>query len=155
MFVADLLLQLTGTGHGFTAREPRRATTPMSTRGSRAMATGLIITLLAVSAGISFGGSGGGFGLLLSFVGILAGVNVIIVGVRLADDPAAPIGTLVFAGARALTTFMHRRLAFVGLVTVSSAFTAVAGETGPMLCFSMFVLLLVGVSLINIGVLGA
>ncbi|CAL4997108.1 unnamed protein product [Urochloa decumbens] len=124
----------------------------MSTRGTRAMATGLIITLLAVSAGISFGS---GFGLLLSFVGVLAGVNVIAGGVRLADDPAAPIGPAVFAGARALTAFMRRRLAFVGLVTVSSAFTAVAGETGPMLCFSMFVLLLVGVSLINIGVLGA
>ncbi|OEL36877.1 hypothetical protein BAE44_0002104 [Dichanthelium oligosanthes] len=36
----------------------------------------------------------------------------------------------------------------------SSAVTAVSGEAGPVLCFGMHALLLLGLSLINIGVLG-
>ncbi|RCV29795.1 hypothetical protein SETIT_6G041800v2 [Setaria italica] len=129
---------------------------PMSlTRGSsRAMYTGLIILLLAVGAGINFGDCDGLSGPLLSFLGVVAGANVIAAGVRTADDPAAPIGPapVAFAGARA---FMRRNLAVVGLVMVSSASTAVAGETGPAFSFMMFVLLVFGVSLINIGVHGA
>ncbi|RCV29794.1 hypothetical protein SETIT_6G041700v2 [Setaria italica] len=130
------------------------AVTPMSTRGSsRAMYTGLIILLLAVGAGINFGDCDGLSG-LLSFVGVVAGANMIAAVVRTADDPAAPIGPApaVFAGARA---FMRRNLAVVGLVMVSSASTAVVGETGPAFSFMMFVLLVFGVSMINIGVHGA
>nr|TKW08655.1 hypothetical protein SEVIR_6G038100v2 [Setaria viridis] len=71
--------------------------------------------------------------------------NMIAAGVRTADDPAAPIGPTfaAFAGARA---FMRRNLAVVGLVLVSSASTAVAGETGPTFSFMIFVLLVFGVS---------
>ncbi|KAG2577169.1 uncharacterized protein LOC120677687 [Panicum virgatum] len=123
--------------------------------GSMAMTAGLIIVLLAVSAaGFNFGG--GGFGLLLSFAGVLAGASIIAAGVRMADDdPAAPVGPAAFDGtARALAAFLRRHLAVVGLVVASSAVTAVSGEAGAVLCFGMFALLLLALSIIAIGVLG-
>ncbi|RLN04919.1 hypothetical protein C2845_PM13G05760 [Panicum miliaceum] len=118
------------------------------------MATGLIVVLLAVSAGVNF--SGGGFGLLLSFAGVLAGANNIAAGVAMADDPAPapPVGPAAFAGARALAAFLRRHLAVVGLAMASSAVTAVAGEAGPVLCFGMLALLLLALSLTTVGVLG-
>nr|XP_034600056.1 uncharacterized protein LOC117860786 [Setaria viridis] len=142
----------TAAGYSVSSLASMDAVTPMSTRGSsRAMYTGLIILLLAVGAGINFGDCDGLSGPLLSFLGVVAGANMIAAVVRTADDPAAPIGAApaAFAGARA---FMRRNLAVVGLVMVSSASTAAAGETGPAFSFMMFVLLVFGVSLINIGV---
>jgi len=125
----------------------------MSARGGggrRAMAAGLIIVLLAVSAaGFNFGG--GGFGLLLSFAGVLAGANIIAGGVRMADDPAPPTGPAVFAGARAPA---RRKLAVLGMILASSAAMAVAGEARPALCFGTLALLLLALSLTTIEVLG-
>jgi len=66
------------------------ATPPMAAPGSGLTATGLAVTVIAVSVGVS---STGGFALLLSFAGVLAGASLIFVGVRVADDdPTAPIG---------------------------------------------------------------
>ncbi|KAG2577170.1 hypothetical protein PVAP13_6NG085500, partial [Panicum virgatum] len=129
------------------------ATTPMSARGGgKATATGRIVLLLAVSAGINFsGGGGGGFGLLLSFAGVLAGANIIAGGVRMADDPAPPTGPAVFAGARAPA---RRKLAVLGMILASSAAMAVAGEARPALCFGTLALLLLALSLTTIEVLG-
>jgi len=48
-----------------------------------------------------------------------------------------------------------RNTAAVGLVVMASCTsTVVSGEPGPVLCFAMFVLLLLGVSLVNIGARG-
>ncbi|CAL5010610.1 unnamed protein product [Urochloa decumbens] len=129
---------------------------PMSTPGSRARAAGFIILLVSVSVGIDF--SAGGFvGLLLCFAGVLAGTSLVGVGVRMADDPAAaPVVSAAFDGARDLAACLRRHLAVVSLVLASSAFTAVSSEADadPVLCFAMFALLLLGLSLINNGVTG-
>uniref|UniRef100_A0A0A9B767 Uncharacterized protein n=1 Tax=Arundo donax TaxID=35708 RepID=A0A0A9B767_ARUDO len=119
----------------------------MSTRGSSVMATGFAILLLALSTAIG----SSGFGLLVSLVGVLAGANLIAVGVH---DPA-PIAAAVFAGVGALTALLRRNLAAAGLIMASSAVTAIAGEAGPALCFAMFALLLLGISLVTTGFLGA
>ena len=114
--------------------------------------TGLTVALFAASVGIT---SGGAFGSLTSFAGVLAGASIIAAGVVMADDgPAAPAGPAACDGACALAAFLRRHLAVVGLVAASSAVTAVSGEAGPALCFGMFALLLLARSLITIGVLG-
>ncbi|CAO2205971.1 unnamed protein product [Urochloa humidicola] len=124
----------------------------MSTPGSRARAAGLAILLVSVSAGIN-SGSGGFVGFLLCFAGVHAGVGLVGVGVLMADDNAVPVVPVVFDGARALAAFLRRHLAAVGLVMASCAVTAVSGEAGPVLCFAMFALLLLGLSPVNIGAL--
>ncbi|XP_035823114.1 uncharacterized protein [Zea mays] len=124
---------------------------PMSTPGSRARAIGLTITLLSVSGGIHFS-STCGFGLLLSFTGILAGANLVAFGVSKADDNPAPTFPTAFDSARALAAFMRRSTATAGLVMASCAVTAVSsGEADPVLFFAMFALLLLGVSLVIAG----
>jgi len=126
----------------------------MAAPGSWATATGLVLTLIAVSAGVS---SAGGFALLLSFAGVLAGASLIAIGVRMADDdPTAPIGRpgVLPAGVRvrALVHCLRRNLALVGLLLASSAASAAAAdrEAAPVLCFCAFALLLLGLSLLNI-----
>jgi hypothetical protein len=109
------------------------------------MAIGFTVMLLSVSAGIHF--SAGGFGLLLSFTGILVGANLVAVGVRMHEHP------VVFDGACALAAFMCNTAA-VGLIMASYAVTVVFGEADLVLCFAMFALLLLGVSLINVGARG-
>ncbi|XP_072150706.1 uncharacterized protein [Setaria viridis] len=111
------------------------------------MFAGLAILLFSVSAGFNSGA--GGFGLLLYFAGVLAGANIVAVAIRMSDaDPA------VLAEARALAEFLGHNLAVVGLVMASCAVTAVSGEAGQVLCFGMFALLLLGLSLISVGILG-
>ena len=111
------------------------------------MSIGLTIMLLSVSAGIHFGD--GGFALLICFTGVLAGANLVAVGVRMADH-LVPTFPAVFGGARALAAFVRRNTAAVGLFMASCAVTMlVAGEAHPVLCFATFVLLLLGVFLIN------
>ncbi|CAO2205965.1 unnamed protein product [Urochloa humidicola] len=107
-----------------------------------AIAAGFAILVLAVSAGVNLI-SDSAFGLLLSFAGVLAGVNAIAYGVWIARDAAAaPIGhPAVFDGAGALPAFLRRNLAAVGLIVASSAIAAVV--------------LLLGFALINAGVRGA
>jgi hypothetical protein len=127
---------------------------PMSTPGSRARAIGLTITLLSVSGGIHFS-STCGFGLLLSFTGILAGANLVAFGVSKADDNPAPTFPTAFDSARALAAFMRRSTATAGLVMASCAVTAVSGgEADLVLFFAMFALLLLGVSLVIAGARG-
>jgi hypothetical protein len=133
----------------------------MATRGSREKATGLVLTLLAVGAGVS---SAGTLVLLLSFAGVLAGASLIFVGVRVADDdPTAPIGrrpgVLAAGVVRALVHCLRRNLALVGLLLASSAAasaTAAAAvvdrEAAPVLCFCAFAVMLLGLSLLNTGV---
>ncbi|CAO2200719.1 unnamed protein product [Urochloa humidicola] len=123
----------------------------MSTPGSRERAAGLALLLIFVSAGINISASA--FGLVLCLSGILAGVGLIGVGVHMADDNLVPVVPAVFGGARALAAFLRRHLAVVGLVMASCAVTAVSGEVGQVSCFAMFALLLLGLSLINIGVI--
>ena len=126
----------------------------MTTPGRMARATGLTIMLISASIGMN-SGAGGVVGLILSFMGILAGANLIAVGVRMANDPAARMGPAVFAGASALAAFLRRHLPVVGLVIASCAVAAVSGgEAGPVLCFGMSALLLLGLSLTTIGILG-
>nr|TKW08652.1 hypothetical protein SEVIR_6G038000v2 [Setaria viridis] len=110
------------------------------------MFAGLAILLFSVSAGFNSGA--GGFGLLLCFAGVLAGANIIAVGIL------APVVPAVLAEARALAEFLGRNLAVVGLVMASCAVTAISGEAGQVLCFGMFALLLLGLSLISVGILG-
>jgi len=129
----------------------------MTTPGSMARAAGLTIMLISASVGInSGGGGGGGFGLILSFMGVLAGANLVAVGIRMASDPtpAAPVVPEVFAGARALAYFLRRHLTVAGFFMASCAVAAVSGGAGPVLCFGMSALLLVGLSLISVGILG-
>ena len=128
-----------------------RATPAMSTPGSRATAASLAVMLISVYAGMHF--SAGSFGLLLCFMGVLVGGSLVAAGVRMADGPA-PIVPVVFASARALAAFVRRNTAAVGLVMASCAVTAVSGEEDPVLCFATFALLLLSVSLINIGACG-
>ncbi|XP_062192467.1 uncharacterized protein LOC133895962 [Phragmites australis] len=123
---------------------------PMSSPGSRAMTTGLMVVLLAVSASIT---SGGGDRLHLNLLGVLTGVNLIVIGVRMTDHPMAFV-TITSPNIVALAAFSHRNLDIVGFIMVSSAITAVAGVVSPALCFGLFALLLLGISLINIGIFG-
>ena len=114
----------------------------MAAPGSGLTATGLAVTVIAVSVGVS---STGGFALLLSFAGVLAGASLIFVGVRVADDdPTAPIGRpgVLAAG---VVHCLRRNLALVGLLLASSA--------APVLCFCAFAVTLLGLSLLNTGVL--
>ncbi|KAJ1267571.1 hypothetical protein BS78_07G066200 [Paspalum vaginatum] len=127
------------------------ATSPMRAPGSSAMAIGLMVMLISVSLGINSGA--GGIGLLLSFPGVVAGVFLVIVGVRAADVHPAPVVPAVLDGARGLVSFLRRNHTVVGFVLVSSAITAVSGEAGAVLCFLMFAVLLLGVYLIGIGTL--
>jgi hypothetical protein len=144
MFLVVLLLfQLT---EDYGATPP-----PMSTPGSRAMSIGFTVMLLSISAGIHFGADG--FSLLLSFMGVLAGTNLVTLGIRMADHPASTFPA-VFGGARAPTAFVRSNTAAMGLVMASCAITVVSGESDPMLCFGMLAVLLLGVSLINIGARG-
>ncbi|CAO2205963.1 unnamed protein product [Urochloa humidicola] len=115
----------------------------MNTPGSSTRAAGLAILLISVGAGIGTSC----FSLLPCFAAVLAGASLVAVGVRVADDVPA-----VFDGD--LAAFLRRHLAAVGIVVASSAVTAVSGDAGPVLCFSMFALLLLGLCLINIGALG-
>jgi hypothetical protein len=123
----------------------------MSTPESRAMTIGFIVMLLSVSAGMHFGA--GGFGLLLCFLGVLVDASLVAAGVSLADG-STPIVLVVFASARAITAFVRRNTAVVGLVMASCAVTTVSSEADPMLYFGMFALLLLGLTLINIGARG-
>ena len=123
----------------------------MSTPGSRAKDAGLTVMLISVSASMHFGT--GGFGLLLCFMGVLVGASLVAAGVSMNDGPAR-IVPVVSGGARALAVFVRRNTAAVGLVMASCAVTAVSGEEDPVLCFAMFSLLLLAVSLINMGACG-
>ena len=111
------------------------------------MSIGFIVMPLSISVGIHFGADGFG---LLSFMGVLAGTNLVTVGIRMADHPA-PTFPAVFGGARAPTAFVRRNTAAMGLIMTSCAVTMVSGELDPMLCLGMLAVLLLGVSLINIG----
>ncbi|CAO2205950.1 unnamed protein product [Urochloa humidicola] len=121
--------------------------------GSRARAAGLAILLISISVGVNFFGAGG-FGFLLCFAGVLAGASLVAIGVRMTDADPVSVVPEVLAGARALHAFLQRNLAVVGIVMASSAVTVVSGEAGPVLCFGVFALFLLGLSLINIGALG-
>ncbi|CAL5010619.1 unnamed protein product [Urochloa decumbens] len=125
----------------------------LNTPGSRARAAGFAVLLISVSAGINFFGAGG-FGLVLCFAGVLVGASLVAVGVRMADADPVSVVPEVVAGARALHAFLQRNLTVVGLVMASCAITAVSGEAGPVLCFGVFALFLLSISLINIGTLG-
>ena len=124
----------------------------MTTPGSMARATGLTIMLISASIGMN----SGSVGLILSFMGFLAGANLLSVGVRMAGDPApaAPVVQAVFAGARALAGFLRRHLTVAGFFIASCAVAVVSGDAGPVLCFGMSALLLLGLSLISVGILG-
>ena len=139
----------------FGSTPAKQGTAAISTPRSMARAPRLAIMLISSSVGINFG-AGGGFGLILSFTGVLAGANLIAIGVRMAGGlgPAAPVVQAVFAGARALAAFPRRHLTVVGLVMASCAVAAVSGDAGPVLGFAMSALLLLGLSLISIGILG-
>ena len=127
----------------------------MTTPGSMAKDAGLTIMLISASVGIS-SSAAGGFGLILSFTGVLAGANLIAIGVRMAGGlgPAAPVVQAVFACARALAGFLRRHLTVAGFFIASCAVAVVSGDAGPVLCFGMSALLLLGLSLISVGILG-
>ncbi|TVU43085.1 hypothetical protein EJB05_09522, partial [Eragrostis curvula] len=133
---------------------PSDAPSPtMSNLGSRLTAAGFAFMLLAVSVGVGSVKCGA----LLGLVGVLVGANFIAIGVRMAEEPTAPIRHSVFAAGVGgeLTAFRRRNLTVLGLAMASSAVTAVvAAEASPLLCFSMFALLLLGLWLVAAGVLG-
>jgi hypothetical protein len=110
-------------------------------------------TIMLVSVSAAMHPCDGGFGLLLCFWGVLVGASLIVIGVRMADAPT-PIVPVVIGGAQALAEFVRRNTAIVGLIMASCAVTAVSGEEDPVLCFAKFALLLLTVSLINIGARG-
>ncbi|CAO2187229.1 unnamed protein product [Urochloa humidicola] len=122
----------------------------MTRQSKRVIATGLTIVFVTASLGVS--SASGGYGLLLCFLGLVTGVNLVAVGVWMADNPSPTILTSLL-GIRALTTFLRCNLAVIGIVAASSAVTAVAGEASPVLCGGFFALLLLGVYLITAGVL--
>jgi hypothetical protein len=84
------------------------------------------VMLLSVSAGIDF--SAGGFDLLLSFMGLLAGANLVSVGIRMHEH------SVVFDGACAQAAFMRRNTAAVGLVMASYAGGLRRGKSRALLC---------------------
>jgi hypothetical protein len=120
-----------------------------SNPSSRVTAIGLAVMLLGVSAAVG----SGELGLLLGLVGVLVGANTIAAGVRrMGEDPTTPTYPAVLG---ALTAFLPRNLAVVGVMLSSTAVTAVsAGEAGPVFCFAMFTLFLLGLCFMNIQVLG-
>jgi hypothetical protein len=110
---------------------------------SRVTAIGLAVMLLGVSAGV--GSSEPGF---------LLGANTIAAGVRrMGEDPTTPSSPAAPARLGGLTAFLRRNLAVVGITLSSTAITAVSGgEAGPVLCFAMFTLFLLGLCFIYMGV---
>jgi hypothetical protein len=117
---------------------------------SRVTTIGLAIMLLGISAGVG----SGELGLLLGLVGVLVSANTIAAGVRrMGEDPATPSSPAAPACLGALTAFLRRNLAVVGIMLSSAAVTAVSGgEAGPVLCFAMFALFLLGLCFIYMGV---
>jgi hypothetical protein len=115
-------------------------------RRSRVTAIGLAVMLLGVSAGE--------LGLLLGLVGVLIGTNTIAAAgvLRGGEEPTTPDGPAAPARLGALTAFLRRNLAVVGIILSSAAVSA--GEAGPVLSFAMFALLLLGLCFISIQVLG-
>ncbi|CAD6246910.1 unnamed protein product [Miscanthus lutarioriparius] len=95
----------------------------------------------------------GSLGLLVCFMGVLVGTNLVAISVRMDDGPAS-IFPVVPGGARALGAFVRRNIAAVGLFMASCAFAALSCEEDAVLCFGMFVLLLLGLTLINVGARG-
>jgi hypothetical protein len=71
----------------------------------------------------------------------------------MADNPA-PTFPAASGSAHALGAFVRRNTTAMGLVVASCAVAAVSCEAEPVLCFVMFDLLLLAVSLINMGVRG-
>ncbi|KAK3121155.1 hypothetical protein QOZ80_8BG0647220 [Eleusine coracana subsp. coracana] len=116
--------------------------TMSNTPGSRATAVG-------------FGICSDDLGMLLGLMGILVGASFIAVGLRMCDDPTTPIVHAAFVRVSALIlAFLHRNLAVMGLVMASFAVTAIAGgEAGPVLCFAMLPLFLLGLCFVHIHVL--
>jgi hypothetical protein len=121
-------------------------------RSSRVTAIGLAVMVLGVSAGVG----SGELGLLLGLVGVLAGANTIAAGVlKGAEDPTTPTCPAAPAGLGALTAFLPRNLAVVGIMLSSTAVTAVSGgEAGPVFCFAMLALFSLGLCFINMRVVG-
>uniref|UniRef100_J3MQX1 Uncharacterized protein n=1 Tax=Oryza brachyantha TaxID=4533 RepID=J3MQX1_ORYBR len=99
-------------------------------------------------AGVSIGVNFGGHALVLSLAGILAAVVLIAVSVRMTQDPTAFGTTTTFPG------ITCRHLAVVWLAAVSTAITALTGQDNPANCISLFVCILVGITLITAGFLG-
>ncbi|CAN6321684.1 unnamed protein product [Urochloa humidicola] len=83
-----------------------------------AVATGFVALLIAVSGAFAFGGSS--FALLLSFMGVIASVNIIFAGVSMADDGPVPLPppiagrgpAMLVAGVGGLAVFLRRNIAF-------------------------------------------
>jgi hypothetical protein len=142
LFVLDIFCYLYSTGGDVVVdRMP-----PMSaSTGSWLTATGFAFTL--------FGVTGGGE-LLIDLLGVLVGANFIAAGVRRMDeDPTTPTSPAAPAVSGALTAFPRRNLAVVGITLSSAAVTAVSGgEAGPVLCFAMLALFLLGLCFINMAV---
>ncbi|OEL38605.1 hypothetical protein BAE44_0000376 [Dichanthelium oligosanthes] len=108
-----------------------------------AEAVGLVMASCAVMA---VSGEAGPVLCFAMFALLLLGLSMINVGAV-----PAPIVPAVFDGARALAALLRRNLTVVGLVMASCAVMAVSGEASPVLCFAMFALLLLGLSMINVG----
>ncbi|KAJ1255277.1 hypothetical protein BS78_K268000 [Paspalum vaginatum] len=127
----------------------------MSSQARSVVATSLVIIFLAASTGVS----SHGYEQLLCLLALLTGVNLMALGIWMADNPSATVPTELAGMASlvvgVLATFLRRNLAVIGLITASSAsaVVAVAGEASPALCVASFALLLLGVSMITAGVL--
>jgi hypothetical protein len=118
---------------------------------SRVTAIGLAVMSLGVSAGVS----SGELGLFLGLLGVLVGANTIAAAgvLKGGEEPTMPTGAAAPARLGALTAFLDRNVAVVGIILSSAAVTAAStGEAGPVLCFAMFPLLLLGLCLVNIRV---
>jgi hypothetical protein len=115
------------------------------------MTIGLTVMLVSVSVAMHLGA--GGFGLLLCFGGVLVGASLLAVGVRMANGPM-PSVPVVFGGARSLAVFVHRNTTAVGFVMASCAVTMASDKEDPVVCFGMFALFLLGLTLVNIGARG-
>lgn len=125
----------------------------MSSDGSWVMATGLLVAMVAVSAGVDSRGVAntvGGYGPLVSLLGLLAGVNLISLGVWMTNGPLADSSPTASPSKAPLTACVRRNPAVVGIVLSSSAVAA-----GQAICLGLLTLLLIGISLTTLGVLGA
>ncbi|CAL5010634.1 unnamed protein product [Urochloa decumbens] len=130
----------------------RELAAPMDQRGTKLMVAGLFITMIAVGVGV-LGLNSGGYDALgtlaVCYLGLIAGVNLISLGMLMADagnvPPASPID--VVAG------FVRRRLTWIGSITVSSALAAFAGKSSVIYYLGYTFVLALGMIVTVVGFL--
>uniref|UniRef100_A0A0E0LRZ2 Uncharacterized protein n=1 Tax=Oryza punctata TaxID=4537 RepID=A0A0E0LRZ2_ORYPU len=110
---------------------------------------GFLVMLVGVGGAHALGS----YGPLVGLLGVLAGSGLIFAGVK-AKTTATTGNTVVSLTSSTARYLRCHNLAMLGLFTAGASVMAhVAGAGGPAISILLFVMLLFGVALVNLGVL--